>query len=434
MQLRVITPLVLALVGSVAFADDWTQFRGPNRLGLSTEKGLLKAWPKKGPNLAWTFKNAGLGFSSVVVSKGVVFTNGTDMNFKDEYLIALSEDKGIELWRTKIGPLFTFKDNTWGDGPRGTPTVDGNLVYALGGQGELVCVDASKKGGEVVWRKNLVTDFGGMMMSKWGYSESPLVDGDLLICTPGGAKGTLLALDKTKGVEKWRTKDWTHSAPYSSPVVAEINGKRQYIQIGYINDVDGAVLAGVDATNGKTLWTTSITKGAAYSISPTPIVKGNQVYVSTEDGCQLYEVKAGGKVDEKYPSGKPTKNIKNSYGGIVLIGDVLYGHSRPGIWNAQDFKTGKALDWNMRNKLKGNSGALIAADGMIYVFTDDGEVGLIDADPSKFEIAGSFRIVKSQIPANLATSNDSQTWAHPAIANGRLYIRDHELIYAYLIK
>ncbi|MBI1831275.1 MAG: PQQ-like beta-propeller repeat protein [Planctomycetes bacterium] len=430
MNIRILSAMSFFLIGSIALADDWTQFRGPDRLGVSKEKGLLKAWPKGGPQLAWTFKNAGLGFSSMVVSQGTVYTSGTDMDFKDEYVIALNENDGTEKWRTKIAPVFTFKDNSWGDGPRGTPAVDGNLVFALGGQGELICVDTT---GKEKWRKNLIADFGGEMMSKWGYSESPLVDGDLVICTPGGNRGTLLALDKKTGAEKWRTKKWTNTAPFSSPVVADIHGKRQYIQVGYVNEFEGAVIAGVNAKDGTVLWKHAITSGGAYSVSPTPIVKGNKVYVSTEDSCQLFEIDAKNSVEKKL-DGKEAKVLKNSYGGIALVGNVLYGHSRPGIWIAQDMATGKATKWLERNKLKGNSGALIAADGMIYMFSDDGEVGLAEANPAEFNLVSKFKIVTSQIPNNHATSKDSQTWAHPAIANGRLYLRDHELIYAYEIK
>src|ERR1051325_7821670 len=168
------------LIATIAAADDWPQFRGPERSGISKEKGLLRDWPKAGPKLAWTFKDAGLGFSSVAVVKGVVYTLGTDAKFTEEQIIAIDEKKGTELWRVKLGPLYTYKGNTYGDGPRSTPTVDGNFLYALGGEGQLVCVDVTQKGKEV-WRKHLIKDLGGVMMDRYGVSESVLIDGKHLI-------------------------------------------------------------------------------------------------------------------------------------------------------------------------------------------------------------------------------------------------------------
>lgn len=181
---------------TVAVADDWPQFRGKNRDGISPEKGLLAKWPEGGPKLLWQNKDLGLGFSSVAVVKDTIYTLGT--KGEDEVVFALDAKTGKELWTAKIGPIFTFKGNVWGDGPRGTPTLDGNLLFALGGQGDLVALDVTKKGAEL-WRKNLINDFDGKMMTEWGYSESPLVDGDQVLVTPGGKKGLMVALDKKTG-------------------------------------------------------------------------------------------------------------------------------------------------------------------------------------------------------------------------------------------
>ncbi len=429
MRISLLAILGLLFVVSRSQAEDWPQFRGPDRSGVSKEKGLLKQWPKEGPKLAWTFKDAGLGFSSVAVAKGVVYTLGTDMKFTEEYVIAIDEKSGKELWRTKIGPLFTFKGNTWGDGPRSTPTVDGNLVYALGGTGELVCVDASAKG-KVLWRKSYEKDFGGAMMTQWGFSESPLVDGKLLICTPGGKGGTLLALDKLTGATVWRTKDWSESAPYSSPIAATFHGVRQYIQIGFSGGNKGASLAGVDAKTGTTLWKSQIVPGDSYSISPTPVVKGNLVYSTTSDASHCFEIGAKQGAEEKFAK-KNWKKLKNRDGGVVLVGDHIYGHSEPGMWVCQEFNTGDQI-WSERNDFKCTSGSVIAADGMLYLYTDQGTVGLVDADPKAFNLVSQFKIAaRSNIPQMRQTSKDSLTWANPAIANGHLYVRDHEYIFAY---
>src|SRR5262249_36391652 len=231
---------------------------------------------------------AGLGFSSFAIVGGNIYTLGT-RDDKEEVIIALDK-VGRELWTANIGPIFTFKSNVWGDGPRGTPTIDGKYLYALGGQGDLVCVDISDRGKEI-WRKNLIRDLGGEMMSEWGYSESPLVDDKLLICTPGGEHGTLAALDKTNGSLVWQSKELKHKAPYSSIMPANIHGARQYIQLSYVDAVGGFV-NGVAATDGKLLWSAPIFKGDSYAAAPTPIVKDNLVYVTTGygGGCHLFEI------------------------------------------------------------------------------------------------------------------------------------------------
>ena len=284
-------------VTSTVHADDWPQFRGPERSGVSKETGLLKEWPKDGPKLAWTFKNAGLGCSSVAVVKSVVYTLGTDYEPKmpnapafdpkkpmagglKEYVIAIEEKNGKELWRHEIGPLSTFAKpfNAYGDGPRSTPTIDGNFLYALGGNGQLVCIDIANK--KEVWRKHLVMDLGGVM-GKYGYSESLLIDGDKLICTPGGPQGTLAALDKSTGAVVWRSKGLTNLAHYSSMVAADIHGVRQYIQTSFVSkpgDIHGE-LSGVD-TNGNLLWSEKIYTGENEGTAASPIVFGNQVYIT----------------------------------------------------------------------------------------------------------------------------------------------------------
>jgi outer membrane protein assembly factor BamB len=450
MNAKLLAAVVCLVCGSLALADDWPQFRGPDRTGVSKEKGLLKAWPKEGPQLLWTFKDAGIGFSTVSISKGVVYTLGTDLAVVkgkaeciDEYVIAIDEKKGTELWRTKLGPLFTFKKNAWGDGPRSTPTVDGDRLYALGAQGELVCLDVAKKGA-VVWRKNLIKDFGGAMMEvagdNWGYSESPLVDGDLLFCTPGGPKGTFLALKKKDGTVAWRTDALTHNAPYSSAVAADINGVRQFVQTSYDNTAgkETGYLSGIDAKTGRIRWSEPIFKDeVSYAIAPTPIVKGNQVYVTSNPaGCHLFAIGAGGKVKEVFAK-KWLKKLINDHGGVVAVDGFIYGHSRPGMWKCQNATTGE-IEWDENNILNCKSGSITAADGKLYLYTDDGVVGLVDADPNPKGVdptkVSTFTIpVKSMVPQQRNSSRSSRTWAHPVIANGVLYVRDHEYIFAFKI-
>lgn len=426
---------------SIAAADDWPQFRGPTRDGISKEKGLLKNWPKGGPKLLWTYKDAGLGHSSFSVVKGVLYTLGTDYDAKDpnnsakdEYVIALDVKNGKELWRVKYASLYTTKGNSYGDGPRATPTIDGSLLYALGGQGELVCFDISGKPKEV-WRKNLAKDLGGDLMTNYGYSESPLIDGDHLTCTPGGANGTLAALNKKTGAVVWRSKAWTEKAPYSSVMAADIQGVRQYLQIGYDDAKTTGYVAGVEAKTGKLLWKSQIFAGASDGVSTSPIAKGNEVYVTAPwgGGCHLFEIGKGQVAKDVYNK-KAQKRFKNTFGGIVVVDGNIYGHTEPGAWICQEWKTGDEK-WLERGDLKCESGAILAADGKLILYTVDGEVALVDADPKAFNLISSFTIPqKSSIYANRVTSQKSRIWAQPAISDGVLYVRDQEYIFAFAIK
>jgi outer membrane protein assembly factor BamB len=433
MKTRLFLVLGACLVAcSVSLAADWPQWRGRDRSGVSKETGLLKAWPKGGPTPLWTYKKAGLGFSGPAVVGDRLYTMGV----RDEmtYVIALDIAKGQEAWSTKIGPLFTFKLNAWGDGPRGTPTVDGDHLYALDATGLLVCLETAK--GEEVWRKDLIKDLAGEMMTEWGYSESPLVDGDLLICTPGGPKGTLAALDKKTGAVKWRSTDLKNKAPYSSVVISEGGGIRQYIQTSYISAAEGGVVSGFAAKDGKLLWSQPTFRGSSYAIAPTPIVRDNLVYVTCNmegPGCHLFALTPKGKgiaAKELY-SKKNQKSLKNDHGGVVLVGAHVYGHSGGRGWTCQDFKTGDVA-WLDRSQLQCTSGSIVAADGRLYLYSDTGTAVLLDADPKKWQENGRFELPeKSTANKGRPSGRSAAIWTPPVVANGRLYLRDQELLFCY---
>ena len=433
--------VLLISIASLAGADDWPQWRGPDRNSVSREKGLLATWPKDGPKLLWTVKDAGLGFSAPVVVGKTVFLCGT-RDEKEDIIIALDLDTGKRLWTWKIGELFTFKANQWGDGPRGSPAVDGNLLFALGGRGDLVCVDFSDKSNvKEVWRKNSIKDFGGQMMSEWGYAESPLVDGDLLICTPGGAKGTLAALDKRTGEVKWRTKELDHKSTYASIVAANIHGVRQYIFLGYVNDLAGAVVCSVAADGGKLLWSMPIFKGKSYAVCSSPVVKDNFVYVTAGYGmsCHLFEIDKTEKewtATDKY-SRDIQQKVKNLHGGVVLVGDHIYGHTEGrDVWICQEFKTGNIV-WKKPTELKCKSGSITSAEGLLYLYSDEGEAVLLKADPKEWTEVSRFKIPQTSAyreSGNRTTSQDSKVWTHPVIANGRLFLRDNEFVFCYDIR
>jgi outer membrane protein assembly factor BamB len=422
----------LVAVALPALAADWPQWRGPDRSGVSRETALLKTWPKGGPPLAWTYTNAGLGFSSIAVVGDRLYTLGALGEV--EYLIAvdIKGDKPREAWKVKLGPIFTYQN--WGDGPRSAPTVAGKHVYGLGGYGELVCVEAAS--GTEVWRKNLAKDLDGELMTPWGYSESPLLDGDKLICTPGGEKGTLAALNAKTGAVLWRSTGLKNKAPYSSVVLSEAGGVRQYVQQSFLESPDRGVVSGFDPRDGKVLWTAPVGEGDSFALASTPLVQGNLLYVTAGYGygCHLYEIaKSGGKLEATDQYGRrEQKKMKNQHGGVVLGGGHVYGHSEGTGWVCQDFKTGRVA-WSER--AEGKSGSIVAADGMLYLFSDEAEALLVKADPARWDEQGRFTLPqRSKLAAGRITSQASGTWTHPVIANGRLYLRDQELVFCFDIK
>jgi outer membrane protein assembly factor BamB len=392
-----------------ATAADWPAWRGANRDDHSPDKGLLKQWPAGGPKQLWVFKDAGLGYSGYSIVGGQLFTMGLRGDM--EFLIALDASTGKQLWATEMGPLLK---NRWGDGPRGTPTVDGGKVYGMSGQGYLVCADA--KTGKEIWKAKM-GDFGGKIQN-WGYTESPLVDGDKVICTPGGPQGTLLALDKNTGKTIWQSKDWTDFAQYSSPIVVNHNGARQYIQLTQQH------LAGVNAADGKVLWKTPWPGKTA--VIPTPIFKDGHVYIASGYGigCKLVKLGPGHQVSDVYMN----TTMVNHHGGVILVGDHLYGYSDSAkAWICQDFKTGNQV-WAGSSLGKG---AIHYADGMLYCLEENsGTLALIEASPKGWSEKGRFKLT----PQTTQRSPQGKVWTHPVVVNGKLYLRDQELLHCYDVK
>jgi hypothetical protein len=429
--------LTVALLTVPLLAADWPQWRGPNRDGVSKETGLLKSWPKEGPKLLWTYKNAGVGYSCPAVVGDRLYTMGGRDGSEYLFSLDIKDAKAIqELWAVKIGPTFTFDDNHWGAGPRATPTVDGSLVYALGGQGELVCVTTD---GKEQWRKSMPKDLNGQVNPEgggpedigWGYTWSPLVDGEQLICTPGGPDGTVAALDKKTGKVLWRSKEYTQQCSYASPMLAEVGGIRHYVILTY----DGAT--GV-STSGAVLW--HYPKKPKYNevLMATPVVRGDLVFITglKSAGCDLIKLTPkDGKIDAKRIYAN--KDVTTGQGGVVLYGEHLYGYSVGPGWVCVDFKTGKLL-WNEKDTLR-SSGTLMAAEGNLYILaedygTDGGPVVLIEASPDGWKENGRFGLPEKTKVLNRKEQQAGKLWTPPVIANGKLYLRDQELIFCYATK
>ena len=400
---------LLLAASSTAFADDWPMFRGPHRDDNSKETGLLKQWPGEGPKRLWINDKLGLGYSGFAVVKGAIYVLGAREGV--ETLIALDAKTGVEKWASEIGPML---ENPWGNGPRSTPTVDGDKIYAMSGKGELICANSGD--GKILWKVNM-SDFGGKTPG-WGYTESPIVDGNNVICTPGGGQGTLVALDKSTGAKVWQSTDWTDGAQYSSPVIEDIAGNHECIQLTMQS------LGAVDANTGKLMWKTPFPGKTA--VIPTPIYKDGQVFVSAGYGvgCIAYNVSSGNSISLIYANNA----LENHHGGVVLVGDYLYGYSNKGGWTCEEWKTG-AVKWAEKKQL--GKGALTSADGMLYLLDEKtGNVALIEASPDGWKEHGRFRLE----PQTTQRSPKGGIWTHPVISNGKLYLRDQEYLYCFDVK
>lgn len=395
-------------------AEDWPQWRGADRTDISKETGLLKDWPEAGPTRLWLFKNAGIGYAGFAVVGDTLYTLG----LRDEVdtLFALSVADGSEKWATPLAEKQEGKApylTKWGDGPRDTPTIDGDFIYCLTAPGQLVC--AKRADGSIVWKVSM-KDLGGKVPG-WGYTESVLVDGDKVICTPGGEKGAIAALDKKTGEVIWQAKDVTDGAQYSSIVPIEFRGKRQYVQLLM------ARVVGIDPASGDLLWESNWVGKTA--VIPTPIYRDGQVYITSGygAGCKLVSLDS-----EKPADVYVNKNMKNHHGGVVLVGDYLYGYSDGFGWVCQNFKDGENA-WNNKEKL--GKGCVTCADGMLYLVDEkSGQVVLIEASPEGWKEHGRFTLD----PQTELRTPDGRIWTHPVISGGRLFLRDQDLIYCYDVK
>ena len=397
--------LVLALSTAVSnrAADDWPQWRGPNRDGHSTERGLLKTWPAAGPPLAWQAKGAGEGYSSFATANGRLFTLGARRD--REFVIAFDMASGKEAWATPHGRRF---GNDRGDGPRGTPTIDGNRIYAFGASGDLTVLDPAS--GKIIWTVNVLEKFGGSNIT-WGLSESPLVLADRVLVNAGGPGASIVALNKKDGSVLWKSQ--SDEAGYSSAVLQEGGGIRQAIFF------TGQRALGINVEDGRLLWSYSQVANGTANIA-TPIVRGNRVFLSSDYGTgaallELLPANGGVRVREVYF----TREMRNHHASSVLVGDYLYGFSSM-ILTAMRFDTGE-VGWRDRSVGKGS---LVFADDRLYLFSENGVVGLAEANPTAYREHGRFQLRTGRLP----------TWAHPVVSGGKLFLRDQDTIYAYDVR
>lgn len=406
--------------GVVASTSDWPQWRGPGRDGTSSERGLLKQWPAGGPKLLWQVNDIGDGYSTPVAVGSRVYLM-SNRGMENEFVQALSAQEGKPIWTTRVGNVGNPDMSPPYAKARSTPTVDGDFLYALGSDGDLVCIETGS--GKIRWQKNLRKEFGGQP-GQWAYAESPLVDGDVVVVTPGGAEATIVALNKKTGATVWKSAvPGGDPAGYASAIVVQGGGRKQYVQLL------SQGLVGVDAKTGKLLWLyKEAAKGPAQYF--TPVARGEYVYggaLGVGGGLVRLKPDGGGVAAEQVYF---ERGLPNGIGGAVLVGDHLYGADMPAEeFVAVEFATGK-VKW--REKNFGWSSAAYA-DGRLYLHHLNGDVGLVEATPAGYREKGRFT-PPNQPKHKQAGTYPEMAFAYPVIANGRLYIRDLGTLWAYDIK
>jgi outer membrane protein assembly factor BamB len=415
---RVVTLSILLVVlqGSL-WATDWPQWRGPNRDGVCTETGLLQAWPEEGPKLLWEISGLGPGYSTVSIAKGRLYTMGD--RGKSQLVYAYDLNTRKELWAAEVGKSHA-------DGPRCIPTVDGDFVYAIGTDGNVVCL--ANADGKVVWTKNLLTDLGGAANPQWKFSESPLIDGDRLLCTPGGHKDVIAALNKKTGDVIWKCpmpdigKNGKDQAGYSSIVISHGAGVKQYVTLTN----EGTVSV---SSAGKFLWGYNRVANRVANIS-TCVVDDDYVFTSSAYGTgsallKLEPDSGGVTAEEVY--WLDDKQFQNHHGGFVKVGDYIYGGHGHNLGEPTciEFKSGKIM-WQADQPGKG-SGCVLYADGRLYFRYQDGLMALIEATPEKYHLISTF-----MPPARPGAKKEA--WAHPVISDGKLYLRHWDVLFCYDVK
>ncbi len=409
----------LLLTFSVANAD-WPQWRGPNRDAHADDQSLLQQWPEGGPEVKWKFSGAGRGYSAVSVADGRLYTLGT----QDDgcYTYCLDANTGKEIWKTKFARADADGDynRRWGGGPRSSPTIDGDQVFVLSDLGIFAAM--TKETGAVQWTTDLVKDHGGKVPT-WGYSESPLVDGDRVMITPGKSN-FMIGVNRKTGEKVWTSQGVDEGAQYVSIMRGSVDGKDFYVT------ASKAGLVAFDVDSGKKLFDDSATANKT-AVIPTPVLSGNELYHTSAYGAgnTLLRLSANGdtiNVESVYAL--KGKSMENHHGGTVLVDGVIYGFTKAngGVWMAQRMSNGETLWQEKINRNK--SGSICYADGRLYCYNDkDGTVYLAAADPDAWRSMGHLTIpAQTKIPRG-----SGAIWAHPVVANQTLFIRDQDLIYAF---
>lgn len=401
--------VALAEMGAApAQQPTWPRWKGLKQDNISTETGLLKQWPEQGPAMLWQYEGLGEGFASVSVADGRIYTVG--MVNKEGFLTCLDMN-GKLVWKVSYGPEWTKAT----PGVRGTPTLDNGKVYVISGVGRVICLDAAD--GTIIWQKDPFTEFGGKY-GIWGIAESAVIDGDALFFVVGGSKATMVALNKNTGDTLWASDSIGDTSSYCTPLLVHHGGRK------ILTMLTADHIVGVDAANGKILWTVAVTDFAKRSsqINPnTPVSREGMIFYTSgyDQGAIMLKLNADGSAVETVWT---NPEFDNHHGSVVLLGDYLYGanwkDNGNGDWLCVDWKTGKtvyATHWE-------NKGSLTCAEGMLYCYEEkNGNVALVKADPAGFTPISTFKV-----PAG-----DGPHWGHPVVCGKRLYIRHGDVLMVY---
>ena len=404
-------------VSVAAFAADWPQWRGSERTGISAESGLLEEWPAGGPPLLWQVNDIGDGYATPSVVGERVYVIG-NRGMENEYVQALSVADGKTVWSTRLGKVGNPDQQPPYPMARSTPTVEGAVLYALSSDGDLACVETAT--GKIAWQKSLRAEFGGVP-GKWAYAESPLIDSDVLVVTPGGSAATIVALNKKTGAVIWKSAvPGGDAAAYASAIVTEAAGRKQYVQF-----LDKGVV-GVDAKTGEFLWRYEKTSTGPANI-PTPVAHAGYVYSANARRfggglVQLHATAGGVTAEEVYFE----RAVPNTLGGQVLLDGYLYGTNSEGMV-VSEFLTGKVA-WQAESV---GPGAVLYAAGRLYVHGENGDVALVEATTEGYREKGRF--TPPNQPEHPRGPREA-AWAHPVLANGRLYIRDLGTLWCYDVR
>lgn len=410
--MAVVTVACVIAAGGGAAADSaayWPQFHGPNRDSISEEKSLLQKWPEGGPGLVWTAKGLGHGFSTVSIAEGSIYTAG---NIEDDTIITALDMGGAIRWQVKNGKAWTTAPAY--PGTRGTPTVNDGRVYHESPHGNVICLDA--KTGETVWELNILDTFNAKNI-RWALAESLLIDGDNVICNPGGPQASLVALNKRTGAVVWKAPSTNEAAGYASPILFEHEGLR------IIAALTSRSIIGVNADTGQLLWQID---HESYTDQNTlmPIFHEGELFVSTiRSNSAKWKVRVengGASLEEVWR----TEDFDNHHGGVVLVKGNIYGTSTSrnrNKWICLDWETGEIehMDQGV------GKGSCMYADGMLYTLGENGTMGLVRPTTSGHETVSAFSIPEG---------GEGKSWAHPVVTGGRLYIRHGAFLYSYDVR
>lgn len=425
--LLLVGTLILPPQLSAADPAPWPQWRGPTRNGIVRETGLLPDWNKRKPELLWMAEGMGNGYASLSIAEGKIYTSG---NMEEgQAIVAVDQADGQLIWKTFV--TATPPKHGY-EGSRTTPTYDEGFLYAVPSDGQIVCLKASD--GSIVWKKDFKQEYDGKMMSGWGFSESPLVDGDRVLFTPGGSEATIVCLDKRSGDEIWRSAvpsvidngknhhesdNLKKGAGYASIGISHGGGVKQYVQ------VLGQGIVSVRASDGKYLWGYEEASNKTANI-PDPILFDDYVFCSSgyKTGAALLKLSADGdgvKATEEYFV--EPRELQNHHGGMVKIGNLVFtGHGHGlGQPTCVDWKTGEIV-WKADDRGPGSgSAAVIAVDGNLIFRYQDGTVALIGAGGDEYVVKGTFE----------PEYQEGKTWAHPVVVDGKLYLREQDKLMCY---